>query len=96
MADLQGRYPEIDAAVRAFSDALEMDYVLPLFLVSGGTVGVYLHRVDYPPHGSAGLGKFIVTFHATEPRPSPGTPFRTFTLLTINERGTASPALLPN
>jgi hypothetical protein len=62
-----------------------MEYTLPLFLV-GETNDVYLHRLDYPPHGSAGQGLFIVTFHATRIAPAPNTHYRTFTFLTIGER----------
>lgn len=47
---------------------------------------VYVIRMDYPPHGSNGLGLFRVIYHATAPAPSPTEPYRTITLLTISVR----------
>ena len=84
---LQSKYPKVDAAIDEFCETLVLDYELPRMLVSPKTLpNVYAHRIDYPPLGEAGLGRFLVTYHATDPAPSPKTPYRTFTLLTISER----------
>ena len=47
--------------------------------------GVYVTKLDYPPHGPEKLGVFLVTYHQTPPAPSMSTPLYRYTLLTITE-----------
>ena len=47
--------------------------------------GFFATRVDYPPHGSAGLGVFLLTYEAPDPTPHMREPYRTFTFHTLVE-----------
>lgn len=83
---LRSKFPEIDSVIQDFEDALRLGHGLPHVPVSG-TASVYATLADYPPHGSAGLGVFLVTYHRQLHAYSPmqGPP-ATFSLLTITER----------
>lgn len=87
MASLLPKYPDLDAALQQFTDFLRLGYNQPQIPVDPSVLGVYLIRMDYPPMGSAGAGRFLVTYHATDPKPlSMFEPHRVYTLLTISER----------
>jgi hypothetical protein len=45
-------------------------------------------RWDYPPHGAAGKGAFLITYHSSGRSPTswPGGAVQTFTLMTITKR----------
>ncbi len=84
---LCAKYPEINVVVDELKEALRLDYAVPEFPVDPEKLpGVYAIRLDYPPLGSAGRGRFLVTYHATDASPSMTIPYRRFTLLTIQER----------
>lgn len=83
---LRPEYPLIDECVEELEEFLKLDYVIPEILVDRDTPNVYATKLDYPPLGSAGKSLFLVTYHATDPNPSPRTPYRTFTFLSITER----------
>lgn len=84
---LQGEYPAIDKEVQDLEELLRLDYVLPEIKVDPeSALNVYAIKLDYRPLGAAGRSRFLVTYHATDPEPSPNTPYRTFTMLTITER----------
>jgi hypothetical protein len=86
---LKAQYPQIGIVVDELCEVLRFGYSLPQFLVDphdSGYPNVYLVRVDYPPLGAAGAGKFLVTYHATEPMMSMNRPYQTFTLLSIEVR----------
>ncbi len=84
---LCAKYPAINTAVEDLKEALQLDYAVPEFPVDpDGLPGVYAIRLDYPPLGSAGRGRFLITYHATDPAPSMTNPYRRFTLLTVTER----------
>jgi hypothetical protein len=86
-ASLLPKYPELDAALREFTDFLRLGYNQPEIPVGPEVPGVYLQRMDYPALGSGGTGRFLVTYHATLPKPlSMSGPQRIYTLLTISER----------
>jgi len=78
-------FPILERQIEELEDALRLDYDLNEFPIDAG-LRVYAIRVDYPPHGSAGRGRFLVTYHATDPEPSMHQPYRTVTLLTIADR----------
>lgn len=83
---LHKRYPKIGAVIDRWIDDLRLGYTLPEFLVDPQYPHVYAIRVDYPPLDARGLGLFLVTYHATDPKPpSMREPTR---ILTINERET--------
>lgn len=83
---LRDRYPEIRAAIDEFRTVLMLlDSRLPMQKVSDTTERVYAQKMDYPPMGSDGRGRFIVVLHATKPTPSMNQPFQVFTLLAIYE-----------
>jgi hypothetical protein len=87
LAALRGMYPEIDRVVSELVDVLLLDYDLPEIPVEVKTLQqVYAVLLDYPPLGPSGPQRFLVTYHATDPTPSPQTPYRTYTLLRITER----------
>jgi len=82
---LRDRYPRIREAIDEFKQALKLDYVIPMLRVSESTPQVYAQKMDYPPMGSGGRGRFVVVLHATKAAPSMNQPFRTYTLLAISE-----------
>lgn len=82
---LRDRYTDIRTAIEEFKLALKADYILPMQRVSETIPRVYAQKMDYPPMGSGGRGRFIVVLHMTKPTPSMGVPFQTFTLLAIYE-----------
>jgi hypothetical protein len=65
---------------------LNLSYAIPQIAVTTATPNAFTIRLDYPPQGEAGLGRFLVLYHATEPRPSMNLPYRTYTLIGIRER----------
>ena len=86
VSSLRTRYQEIDAAVEDFRKLLRLGYILPTLPV---IANVYAMDADYPPLGAEGAGRFLVTFHVSEPAHNPmAEPYRRFTLLTIRERAT--------
>ena len=83
---LRPRFPEIDAVVADLRELLTLGYSLPHLLVDHEEIpGVYVTKLDYPPHGAAGLGVFLVTYHQTDTTPSMRTALYQCTLLTITE-----------
>lgn len=88
VAALRGTFPEIDSAVNDLREALTLGYTLPhIPLEAGQFPRVYVTAIDYPPLRAEGLGRFRVTYHATEPTSNPmSEPYRKYTLLTIQER----------
>lgn len=90
MKTLRQKYPEIDAAFNELRDTLLLGYNVPLMPVDLPS-NVFAQKMDYPPMGSLGLGRFIVTFHhvmdekghAANPMTNP---LRIFTFLTVSER----------
>jgi len=87
LKSLEPTYAGIRAAVAGLEEFLRLDYSQPEIQVDPETAPrVYAIKLDYPPAGAAGRSLFLVTYHATDPNPSPNTPYRTFTLLTIGER----------
>jgi|SRR5579859_7279661 len=86
---LAEKYPDLEHVLTELADLLMLGYDLPEIPVDRETdPRVYAIRLDYPPMGSAGRGAFLVTYHATDPKPnlSMTEPYRVFTLLTITER----------
>ena len=87
VAGLRDEYPAIDGPVNDLDEFLRLDYDLPEITVDPSAApNVYAVKLDYPPQGAGGRSRFLVTYHATDAQPSPVTPYRTFTLLTITER----------
>ncbi len=83
---LEPTYPGIRAAVAELEEFLRLDYSQPEIQVDPEAAPrVYAIKLDYPPAGAAGRSLFLITYHATDPKPSPKTPYRTFTFLTIGE-----------
>jgi hypothetical protein len=80
--ELRTEYPRIDAVLDEFCEALRLDYVLPFQRASDDRKDVYVHRMDYPPLGSAGQGLFLVLFHSPPSTPGRG-PYRTSTIIAI-------------
>lgn len=85
LARLRPKYPEIDDVVDEFSTVLRIGGEWPEIPIDD-IPEVYVRLLDYPPLRNMGLQRFRVTYHATDPDPSPTTPYRSFTLLTISER----------
>ena len=84
---LQGKYPAVDEEVQNLEEFLKLDYVVPEIRVDPESApNVYSIKLDYRLLGAAGRSRFLVIYHATDPEPSPQTPYRTFTMLTITER----------
>ena len=87
---LREKYDKIDAAVGDLRDVLLLGYDLPHIPVDEDIPNVFAIKVDYPPLGSLGQGRFLATYHqaidegghAANPM---NNPLRTFTLLTITE-----------
>ena len=89
-------YPEIEAAIDELEEFLKLDYIIPEIAVDSEKMPrVYAVRLDYPPMKAGGRSRFLVTYHATDPDPSMRTPYRSFTLLTINERPNRSGTKAP-
>jgi hypothetical protein len=87
VAALRVQYPDIDTAVDDLKDALRLDYDLPEYPIDGGDEpDIYSARLDYPPLGASGMAKFLVTYHATKRTPGWHQPYRTVTLLSIEDR----------
>src|SRR2546428_9382778 len=86
VARLRANYPEIDKVINDLANALEVSFQLPEMLIELKTPGAYAILVDYPPRGAAGLGQFLVVYHATDPERSMNRPYRTYTLLGIKDR----------
>lgn len=87
LAALRETFPEIEDVVAELAEVLQLGYQLPEIPVDENSAPqVYAQLLDYPPKGVSGLQQFLVTYHATDPEPSPRTPLRTFTLLTIADR----------
>jgi len=95
-ADLQAlevTYPKLRECVAELEEFLRLDYALPEIEVDRAFAPrVYAIKLDYPPSGAAGRSQFLVIYHATEPTPSPKTPYRTFTMLRIAD---LHPATVP-
>ncbi len=84
---IRNDFPLVDLAVKDLEEFLKLDYILPEIRISAdSTPNVYAINLDYPPEGAAGRSRFMVTYHATDANPSPVSPYRTFTMLTITER----------
>lgn len=83
---LSARYSELHDAVEALEDVLRLAHDLPESPIDPDFPRVYATRVDYAPLGADGHGRFLVIYHATDPKPSMSAPYRVFTLLTIEER----------
>ena len=67
LALLRDQHAEIDAAVDEFCEFLPMGYVEATpERVPGVQPPVYAHKIDYPPFGSRGRGRFLVTFALKE------------------------------
>ena len=88
LTNLQSKYPDVEKEVQELEAFLRLDYVQPEIPVDPESFpNVYAIKHDYRPMGAAGRSRFLVTYHATDPTPSsPGTPYRTFTLLIITEK----------
>jgi hypothetical protein len=84
VAGLAATYPHIEKAVVDAEDSLRLGYQLPHLPVDPMMPDVYAIRVDYPPLGSAGLGRFIAAYHGT--KPSAVNASQIFTMLRIQER----------
>jgi hypothetical protein len=85
---LRAEFPEIDGVVNDLRELLLLGYSLPHLLIDpdqGELPGVYVTKLDYPPHGPDGLGVFLVTYHQSLPAPSMTTPLYRYTLLTMTE-----------
>ena len=84
---LRDNYPSLEEEVGHLEEFLTLGYIFPEIKIDTKSApNVYAVRHDYRPLGAAGRSRFLVTYHATDPNPSPTTPYRTFTLLTITER----------
>lgn len=87
LAAIHVNYPEIRSVVDELCDVLRDSWGVPHRPIANGTENVYAVRLDYPPHGSNGLGLFLVTYHATpEAFNKMSEPLRTYTLLSIVTR----------
>ena len=84
LTNLRSKYPDVEQEVQELEAFLRLDYVQPEIPVDPESFpNVYAIKHDYRPMGAAGRSRFLITYHATDPSPSPATPYRTFTLLTI-------------
>lgn len=85
---LRSRFPEIDAAIEEWLDALRGEWDIPHRAIDPQThPGAYTANVDYPAGGSEGLGVFCVTYHATPRAGNPMQyPLRIYTVLSITLR----------
>ena len=82
---LREKYQAIDEIIEEFAELLKCGFDLPEIPVSPATPHVYVQRLDYPAHGSQGAGVLRVVYFASEPSPSPATPYQAIELLVINE-----------
>ena len=81
---LSKKYPDLEPVVREMADAMIDSWGIPHRPIGGPTPDLYAVRLDYPPHGSAGLGVFLLTYHATaEAHNKMRDPLRTYTLLSL-------------
>jgi len=85
LSKLSARYAKLKDVVRDLEELLKLDSLPEIPVDPSSSPGVYATKLDYPPMGASGRQKFLVTYHATKPKPSPITPYRTITLLTITE-----------
>lgn len=83
LAALRGKYPAIDGEVGQLKETLVMDYGVPHVPVAEDLPGVYAIRWDYRPAGSNGRSVLLITYRATERKPTMNEPLCTYTLLTI-------------
>jgi hypothetical protein len=60
---LREQHAEIDSVVDDFCEALAFGYfVATPERIAGSNPRAFAHRVDYPPFGTRGRGRFLVTF----------------------------------
>jgi len=90
LKELRKTYHQIDAAWAELRDTLLPGYDLPLSPVDDAVPNVFAQKMDYPPLGALGLGRFVVTFHLTIDQAGHAAnpmsnPLRIFTFLTITE-----------
>ena len=85
LRSLWSKYSDVEKEVQELETFLQLGYVQPEISIESFP-NVYAIKHDYRPMGAAGRSRFLVTYHATDPTPSPSTPYRTFTLLTITEK----------
>ena len=79
-------YPEIESVLDEFREALVMDYDLPHVPIGlADNPGVCAVKLDYPPRGVDGLGRFLLTYHTGERKPSMRDPLCCYTLVSIRE-----------
>ena len=84
LAALSSEYPQIEETIKELEELIRCDFLLPEIPVSATEIpNVYAIRMDYPPLGERGIGHFLITYHATQPTPSPALPYYTITMLTI-------------
>lgn len=86
---LRPKYPEIDHLVEDLYESLFTN--VPHVHLEGTAENVFTIRADYPPMGSLGRGRFLVTYHQAinqkqhETNPMSNA-LRVYTFLTITER----------
>jgi len=85
LSKLATKYPALKDVVKELEQVLKLDSLPEIPVDSSTFPGVYAAKLDYPPMGASGRQKFLVTYHATQPTPSPIAPYRKITLLTITE-----------
>ena len=85
---LKLKYSEIEVVVADLVEFLTVAWNPPHVAVDAEKLpGVYTTQLDYPPHGSAGLTKFIVVYHASPQAANPmQEPLRRYTLLSLVEQ----------
>lgn len=84
---LRKTYVEIDAVVADLVAFLGLAWNPPHVLVDVEThPGIYVTQLDYPPLGSEGLSKFIVTYHARPGANPMQDPLCSYTLLSLVEQ----------
>lgn len=62
LARLRGQHAEIDQVVDDFCNTLAKGAAVAPPMQVATKPPVYAHRVDYPPFGARGQGRFLVTF----------------------------------
>ena len=85
---LRNKYPEIDSVITELAEALTVSWHVPHRPIPNqSNPHVYGVALDYPPHGSSGIGVLLVTYHATpEAMNKMSEPLRRYTLLTLSDR----------
>jgi hypothetical protein len=87
VAALRTKYPEIDSAVSELMENLRSYWTIPHHPVDPAThPNIYAEKLDYPPLGAAGAGRFLATYYGSPLTTNPmQEPLHRFLLISLTD-----------